>query len=470
MPHKKDGSKLHQLGVFALTMMGISAILSLRNLPIVATYGASLITYYIVAALLFFIPTAMISTELSTMWPDSGGLYVWVHKALGKQFGLLAIWLEWINTIFSFPAMMGFILFSLIFPFAHHLANSRLIEFSFMVGIFWSITLINFFGLKTSSWFSAAGVILGVLLVFAIIIIMGFIWFWHGRPLEIHFSWAALKPAFHHGSLAFLIIVINSLAGIQVIAFHAKETRNPNRTLPRVSFLIVCIILVFSILGALSIAIVTPHNHSSLVGGVVQALTVFFSQFHLTGLVKVIVLLMGLGILAGINSWVIGPSKGMLAAAEAGQLPAFLAHRNKHNMPTSILTLQAIVTTVLSAAYIYMPSVNSAFWLLSNLTSQFTVMMWILVFISAIVIQYRYKDTVRPYKTPCGRLGMWLVAGTGAIVCAVVLGFSYIPPQAIIETHSVFRYEAALILGLIVFSILPLIGTAWLANQQYKKT
>lgn len=462
-------SRFHQLGVFALTMMGIAAILSLRNLPIIATYGLSAVTYYVVAALLFFIPTAMISTELSTMWPESGGLYVWVYKALGKQFGLLAIWFEWINTIFSFPAMMGFILFSLIFPFAHGLANSRLYEFIFMIGIFWSITLINFFGIKTSSWFSATGVILGVLLIFAVIITMGIIWYFKGKPLEITISWAALIPSFKHGSLAFLIVVINSLAGIQVIAFHAKETKNPSHTLPRVSLLIVCIILFFSILGAMSIAIVTPQGHNSLVGGVVQGLTVFFTQFHMVGVVKVTVLLMALGALAGINSWVIGPSKGMLAAAEAGQLPKALSYRNKHNMPTAILILQAIVTTILSAAYIYMPSVNSAFWLLSNLTSQFTVMMWILVFISAIVIQYRYPDIPRPYQTPGGKMGMWIVASVGTIVCVVVLGFSYIPPTNVISAHGVFRYEAALVIGLIAFSVLPIIGTGWLIRAARKQ-
>lgn len=465
---KNQKSTHHQLGIFALTMMGIAAILSLRNLPIIATYGTSLITYYIAAAILFFIPTALVSAELSTMWPDSGGLYVWVHKALGKRFGLLAIWFEWINTIFSFPAMMGFILFSLIFPFAHHMANNRLIAFGLMVGIFWCITLINFLGIKTSSWFSALGVILGVLLIFVFIIALGTIWFVSGRPIQIDLSWSALIPSFKHNSLAFLIVVINSLAGIQVIAFHAKETRNPSHTLPRVSLIIVCVILLFSISGALSIAAVTPHSGNSLVGGVVQALSIFLTQFHLVNLVKILVVLMALGVLAGLNSWVIGPSKGMLAAAEAGQLPKVLAYRNQHNMPTNILILQAIVTTILSAAYVYMPSVNSAFWLLSNLTSQFTVMMWILVFISAIVIQFRYANTPRPFKTPGGKLVMCAISGLGAIVCAIVLGVSYIPPDTVVTAGGVVRYETALIGGLLVFSILPLCLTAWLARYRKK--
>lgn len=462
---KTNSSATRVLGVFALTTMGIAAIFSLRNLPIAAVYGISAITYYIAAALLFFIPSALVCTELSTTWPETGGLYLWVKKALGPHFGFLAIWFEWINTVCSFPMMLGFIIFTLIYPFTHELANDKFFEFTFMVVVFWAITFINFLGIKTSSRFSALGVVVGTLLVAVLIVVLGVLWVMHGHPLQITFHAKDLIPTFQFGSLAFLITMINSVSGIQVIAFHARETHHPERSFPRAAYLIVSIILLLSILGALSIAVVTPQNTGSLIGGIVQSLTTFLDAFHLAWLVPTIAVLIAIGVIAEINAWVIGPSKGMLAAARAGQLPSFYAKTNKHGVPTTILLTQAAIGTLLAAAYIFMPSVNSAYWLLSDLTAEFTMMMWILLFISVIVLRYKQPQTQRPYQIRGGKCGIWLVAGIGTLVCIAVLVFSYIPPDDVIQSNNVVLYEGVLIGGLIIFSILPLLKTLLLSRK-----
>ncbi|PHQ78936.1 MAG: amino acid permease [Coxiella sp. (in: Bacteria)] len=453
------------LGIFYLTTMGIAAIFSLRNLPITAVYGLSSVTYYIAAAILFFIPTALVCSQLTTTWPQAGGLYAWVKQALGPNFGFLAIWFEWINTVCSFPMMLGFILFTLIYPYAHGIANNRFYEFGFMVAIFWFLTILNFFGIKTSSRFSAAGVILGTLLIAALIITLGVIWLSTGHPSQIHFTAHALIPTFQLGTLAFLITMINSVSGIQVIAFHSQETQCPRRNYPRAAFFIVGLILVLSILGTLSIAVVTPAHSGSLIGGIVKSLTTFLGAFHLAWLVPMLVLLIAFGVIAEINAWVIGPSKGMLAAAEAGQLPKIFARKNKHGVPTTILLTQGIIGTLLACAYIYMPSVNSAYWLLSDLTAEFTVMMWILVFISVIVLYYKHPPQDGHYKIPGGIIGLWLTASVGILVCITVLIFSYIPPINVIHSNSVMKYEIVLLGGLILFSILPLLTTIFKSRK-----
>ena len=448
----RNPAKKRVLGVFSLAMMGIAAIFSLRNLPIAAMYGFSSITYYVAAALLFFIPSALICSKLSATFPEAGGLYLWVKKALSPSFGFLAIWLEWINTVCSFPMMLGFILFTLLYPLAPMLANNRLDEFSFMTITFWAITALNFFGIKTSSRFSSVGVLLGTLLIALLIIALAATWIIQGHMSQITFSWHALIPTFQFGTLAFLITMINSISGIQLIAFLSEETENPKRTFPRATLIIVSVILSLSMLGALAIAIVTPASSSSLIGGIVEALMTFLTPFHLGWLVPTLVIFVGLGVLAEINAWVIGPSKGMLAAAEAGQLPKLFALKNKRGVPTTILLAQGIIATLLAGAYIYMPSVNSAYWLLSDLTAEFTLMMWLLLFVSAIVLCVRLNEKDR-----------WqyiLAASIGIVTCLVVLGFSYIPPSNVIKAGSIFKYETVLIGGLILFSILPLIKTA----------
>jgi amino acid transporter len=79
------------LSVFTLMMINVIAVDSLRTLPISAEYGSSLIFYYVVAAVCFFIPTALVTAELATGWPNTGGAYVWVTKAFGPKIGFTTL-------------------------------------------------------------------------------------------------------------------------------------------------------------------------------------------------------------------------------------------------------------------------------------------------------------------------------------------------------------------------------------------
>ena len=92
-------AKNRALSVFSLVMINIIAIDSLRNVPAAAEYGSSLVVYYALAAILFFIPSAFVSAELATGWPKNGGIYIWVREAFGPRWGLFAIWLQWIENV-----------------------------------------------------------------------------------------------------------------------------------------------------------------------------------------------------------------------------------------------------------------------------------------------------------------------------------------------------------------------------------
>ena len=86
-----------KLGVSALVIMNIVAVVSLRGLPAEATYGISSAFYYLFAAIVFLIPVSLIAAELAAMFPfQQGGMFRWVGEAFGKKLGFLAIWLQWV--------------------------------------------------------------------------------------------------------------------------------------------------------------------------------------------------------------------------------------------------------------------------------------------------------------------------------------------------------------------------------------
>ena len=104
MSHKK-----HALTIFSLTMITVGSVDSIRNLPATALFGSQLIAFFILGALFFLIPTALVSAELASGWPKQGGVYIWVKEAFGKQVGFLAIWLQWIENVIWYPTILSFV-------------------------------------------------------------------------------------------------------------------------------------------------------------------------------------------------------------------------------------------------------------------------------------------------------------------------------------------------------------------------
>lgn len=92
-----------------LCMINVAAIISLRNLPLMSKYGFASVFFYLVAALIFFLPLAFVTAELATTWPEEGGVYSWVKEAFGMDLGFLAIWLDWIANAVFFPTLLSFI-------------------------------------------------------------------------------------------------------------------------------------------------------------------------------------------------------------------------------------------------------------------------------------------------------------------------------------------------------------------------
>ena len=90
-------------------MINVIAIDSLRNLPANAEMGLTIAFFYVIIALLFLLPCILITAELATHWPKTGGAYVWVKEAFGPRWGFVSIWLQWIYNVFWYPTILSFI-------------------------------------------------------------------------------------------------------------------------------------------------------------------------------------------------------------------------------------------------------------------------------------------------------------------------------------------------------------------------
>ncbi len=409
----------------------------------------------ILAALLFFLPVAFISAELATGWPDTGGVFVWVKEAFGHRWGFLSIWYLWLLNIPWYPTALAFIAGALAFTFNPELANNKMYYVITILILLWCATLFNLRGMKVSGWISTVAVIAGTIIPGLLIIIMGWDWLMSKQPIEINISWDGFFPNLTKISqLTFLTGVIFSMGGIEMSAVHAKEVINPKKTYPRAILLSVLIIFVISSLGTLSIASVIPQKEISLTSGAIDSLAHFFAFYGMEKLLPVIAVLIAIGAFGQLSTWMAGPSKGLMAAAKYEELPSFLCRTNKNRMPLGLMITQAIIVSFLSLIFLLMPTVSSSFWLFTALTSQYYLLMYILMFLAAITLKFKKPDVPRSYQVPGGKVGICFLSVIGILTCLFTFFMGFVPP-AQIKVGNLFFYESFLILGIVIGSLIP---------------
>jgi len=436
-------------------MINVAAVSSVRNWPTIAEYGFASLFFFALAAILFFIPVSMVAAELSTGWPKTGGVFVWVKEAFGHRTGFLAIWLLWAENLVYYPALISFIAGTIAYIINPDLSNSTFYVLGFVVVLFWATTLANLLGMRASGWISSFGVILGTIIPGGFIICLGMAWYFMGNPTQISFTLDSLIPNMSSpGELVLFSGVLVSLCGLEMSGVHANVVENPQKNYPTAILLSVILILGLYVLGVLAIAVVIPKQQINLVAGSLQAFSFFVNAYGLNWLTPVIAILLAFGALGTLSTWIAGPSKGLLAAAQSGDLPPLFRKLNRHGMPVALLIAQAMVVTFFSSVFLFMPTVGSAYWILNATLAQIYLIMYVLMFAAAIKLRYKYPQVKRAYKIPGGLVGIWMIAGLGLVGSASTFLIGFFPPAQIAVGNTVL-YVSFLILSIVLVCIAP---------------
>ena len=454
---KKSVSKptTHYMTAITLALITVAAMFSLSGLTENAVFGFSSIFYYLAAALLFFIPTALCAAFLATRFP-TGGINVWVREAFGRKWGLLAIWLQWIQSLALYMTILSFAAATLAFAFNPALAENNIYTLAVILVIFWGVTAINFGGMKLSTKLSTYGVMLGTLFPGALLILLSLLWLLQGNPIQIEMSLDTIIPQFE--GLNSLVLAIGGIllyAGVEMSAAHITRLKNPSTDYPRGIFLAAGIALVAFILGSLAIAMVIPLDKISLVAGIMEAFTVLLNHYAIGWFIPVVLVLIVGGTIAGINTWIAGPSRGILKVARQGSLPPIFHKTNSKDVPTNILLMQAVIVTILGAVFMLMPDVSESFWILTAMTAQFYLTMYVILFAAAISHAGKHKGK-NLFQMPGGKYGVYIIAGIGMLTAlgAIVIGF--FPPAQEVAVNPVL-YAGILFMGLAAVIVVPLL-------------
>jgi amino acid transporter len=452
----QNKSNIAGITTFALVMLITGAIDSIRNLPATALFGSSLIFFFAFAAIVFLIPAALVSAELSSHSTEKSGVFHWIHMAFGEKVAFLAIWLQWVNTMVWFPTILSFITGTATYFINPELAQNKTFLVSVILSTFWILTLINLKGLNFSARFASFCAIIGMIIPMLLIIGLAALWVILGKPMQINFGMHDIFPTLSHGeNWISLTAIMTAFLGIELATVHIKEVANPQKAFPRALFTSVILILVTMTLGSLAIAIVLPKGQINLVNGVMQAFTNFFNTYHLAWFIPIITVMLLLGSLGGVISWVISPIKGLLHAAELGFLPPVFTKKNEQGVPSNLLIAQAVLVSIICLAFLLMPSVNGSYWLLTALSTQLYMMMYVIMFAAAIALKYKFVKQPQAFTIPAGKFGMWLTCLLGLCGCFITLFVGFIPPASI-DVGGFFHYRVVFCSGLVIM-VFPII-------------
>ncbi|GAA3597995.1 APC family permease [Nonomuraea rosea] len=434
----------------ALAMMTTSSVAGLRPSPTMAVYGLACIFLYLVPALVFLLPTSLVSAELASGW--EGGVYNWVSLGISKPMGFLAVWCQFAMTIFYYPSLLGYVASTLAYVFNPGLASNGVWTAAVIVVCYWTGVWISARGTKGVAGLASGGLIIGTLVPGILLVVPGVLFLGQGNASAAPMTTGNLLPAW--AGLASLVLIVNnflSYSGMEMNAVHVSSLRKPAKEFPRAIFLAMAMVLAIFILPALAISWVVPAEQLSLTAGVMQAFDAVFAEFGSQWLTPIIGIMLVTASLGGMLTWLAGPSKGLLLIArQEGYLPPYLQRLNKHGVQQNILVVQGLVTTLIAMLYAFIPDVSSAYWIFSVITTQVYLIMYLLLFVAAVRLRRSHPDHPRGYRAPMltGLCGV----GFAASLAALLVGF--VPPSQFgsgnVTLYIAFVAGGALGLGLLV--------------------
>lgn len=453
--------KILGISMITMTIMIVTSIVSLRGLSSQAEFGITSIFYYLFAAVVFLIPFSLVCAELASTFTQSGGLFRWVSEAFGARWGWAAMYLEWQTVVIWFPSVLMFSSVSLAYifwpeAFDARLASNKLYTIIVLLAVYWFSTFNTFRGLKSANKLSTLGGLFGTIIPAAIIIILGIIYVVMGKPIELPAHQSFWPDFTQFNTIVLAASIFLFYGGMEMQAVHIQQMRRPAQEFPRSVFLAAVIIIVIFVLATLAIGVVVPEKKINLLQSLLVAYRDLWASVGLPWMGNVMALFITFGVIGQVSVIIAGPSTGILAVGKAGYLPRSLQKTNKAGIQTPILYIQAIFVTLLTFVLVLLPSVQSAYQIMSQMATIIYLIMVILIYAACIWLRHTQPNKKRGFKIPGGAFGIWFVTILGILGAFLALVLSFVPPSQI-STGSPAVYIGILGLGVAIFFALPFV-------------
>ena len=449
------------MGFWDVLLFNIATVLGPRWIAAAGHNGTSSISLWIIAAVFFFVPGAFVINELSSRFPDEGGLYVWAKEAFGDFHGFVAGWTYWIYTVFYFPGLLLASASMSAYTLGERgLALSQDQTFLLAVSLVLLLVavLLNIIGLNVGKWLQNAGGVGTYLPLLMLVLVALLVYFKHGSVTR--FTWANMAPTWNWDTVNFWSQIAFAFTGLELVSAMSEEVRDPRRTLPRAVFGAGAMIAFMYIVGTFAIlALVLPADLDPK-SGVFHAITLGSVALKFGFLGILAALLVTVGNAGGVGSTVAGIARVPFVVGIDRYLPsAFGKIHPKWKTPyISILVQAGLSGAILLLSQIKSETVQAAYQMLIDAAIILYFIPFLYMFAGVLKLSARKDRAENPHAVlvPGGKAGLWLSGILGFVVVLIGIFVSLVPPGDAInkwsfELRLVGGTALSILLGLVLY-------------------
>jgi glutamate:GABA antiporter len=462
-PVSLDGkSQLRKtMGFWDVLLFNIATVLGPRWIAAAGHNGTSSISLWVLAAVFFFVPGAFVINELSSRFPEEGGLYVWSREAFGPFHGFVAGWTYWIYTVFYFP---GLLLASasmsayIIGGRGAQLAQDRTFLVSVSLGLLLVSVVLNIIGLNIGKWLQNAGGVGTYLPLLMLVAIAVIVCLKYGSAT--HFTAANMMPTWNWDTVNFWSQIAFAFTGLELVSAMSEEVRNPRRTLPRAVFGAGALIALMYIAGTFAILSLVPAADLDPQSGVFHAITIGSVALKVGFLGILAAVLVTVGNAGGVGSTVAGIARVPFVVGIDRYLPAAFGkiHPRWKTPYISILVQATVSGAILLGSQIRSRTVLEAYQILIDAAIILYFIPFLYMFAAVIKLASRKdrKENPQAILVPGGITGVWISGCLGFIVVLIGIILSLFPPgnfgsTLFFEFRLVGGTAGAILLGLFLY-------------------
>ncbi len=444
------------LGLRDLVLFNIVAVLSLRWFATAAAAGPSSLTFWVLAAILFFIPQGLAVSDLSARYPSEGGIYFWTKRAFGEGHGFLCGWCYWVNNILYYPNLLmstAVVGTYVIGRGETGLAGDWHYVVPATLAALWLAVALNIVGLRTGRWLQNLGA-LGAYLPGMLLVALG-VYAAMSRPSATPFTLETLTPRLGDWSgLNLWASIAFAFAGLELCAVMGDEVRNPRRNLPRSIYISAPLIAFVYIAGTASVLWLVPAGEVNIVSGFLQALAVGAGELGvgLVWLAPLAAAFYVVGNIGTVGAWLTGPARvAFVIGLDRYFPPAFGKVHPRWQTPYVAILTQAILATVFLVLSVLGKgtTVERAYLVILDTMLLVYFIPYVYLFICYLVV--RLRETTPAPSALGGRAlgGLIGISGLGLTLFAMVI--ATIPPA---DTPEPWVFRAKVIGGAGLFVLL----------------
>jgi amino acid transporter len=430
MPNTDEKKRLRRaMGFCDLLLFFIITGFAVRWVPMAAAAGPSALLFWVLACLTFYVPLVFCVIELSSRYPDEGGLYVWTKHAFGDFAGFLTGWTYWTSVLPYFAGLLYFTAGNALYLGGDRwsrLAGEPSYFIAFSLTALAVATGLNIVGLGIGKWLHNLGAVSSWVPALILIGMGGIAWARCGSATTMDAG--SLLPTINFKNVLFVSTLAFTLVGAESASLMGEEVRDPRRNIPRALLIAGPVIAGTYMVATVSLLLALPSEEVGNLEGIMQAVVQVEKRIGVSGFAPVVAGLITIGGVGMCGAWLATTARLPFVAGLDNYLPAAFARLHpRWGTPVFALVTQAALAALVALLGQAGETVQGAYSVLVRMALIPTYIPFLFLFAAVIRLELDSLGQ-QLVRAPGRRVGVPLLAGLGFVATALSTVLAVIPP------------------------------------------